>query len=205
MTLQEFNNLAKALRTYYPRENILPNKQSMELWYEQLQDLPYEIATLALKEWVLSNKWSPAICDIREYATRLMKGEAPDWGKEWEKVRRIAREEYSEYDPERAQEALKALDDVTRDVAMRIGIRTIAMSENIEIERANFRMMYEPLAQRRKHMENMPDGIRQAIEQVMPNREAIATEEPTRPAIPVFAEQEIDDSAFTESLRERFL
>lgn len=205
MTQQEFSTFAMAIRTYYPRENILPNKQSMELWYEQVQDLPYDIANLALKEWVLSNKWSPAICDIREYATRLLKGEAPDWGAEWEKVRRIAREEYSEYAPDKAQEALDTLDDVTRQVALRIGIRTIAMSENIEVERANFRMMYEPLAQRRKHSENMPDTIRQAIEQAMPKREEIAAKGGPMKAIPVFADQEKDDSTFTEELRKRFL
>ena len=38
MDKQEFATLAMALRTYYPKESILPNKEAMQLWYRELQD-----------------------------------------------------------------------------------------------------------------------------------------------------------------------
>lgn len=65
MTKKEFSMIANALRTYYPREKILPNEQSMQLWYNQLEDIPYDLAEKALNKWVATNKWSPSISDIR--------------------------------------------------------------------------------------------------------------------------------------------
>ena len=41
MTRKEFAIIASGIRTYYPRENILPNDQSMELWFRQLEDIGF--------------------------------------------------------------------------------------------------------------------------------------------------------------------
>ena len=65
MNRKEFALFASALRTYYPREKLLPNEQAMELWFNQLQDIPYKVAELTLNKWVATNKWSPSIADIR--------------------------------------------------------------------------------------------------------------------------------------------
>lgn len=65
MDRKQFATFAMALKTYYPRENILPNQQAMELWFRHLEVVPYEVAELALQKWVLKSKWSPSIADIR--------------------------------------------------------------------------------------------------------------------------------------------
>ena len=80
MNKQEFSLFTMALKTYYPRENLLPNTQAMELWYQQLQDIPYRTAEAALNQWVATNKWSPSIADIRETAAGVASGEVLDWG-----------------------------------------------------------------------------------------------------------------------------
>lgn len=64
MTRKEFAAFAMALQTYFPREQLLPNKQAMELWYMQLKDIPLPIAEMALQKWVATNKWSPSISEI---------------------------------------------------------------------------------------------------------------------------------------------
>ena len=71
MTKQEFAVLASAIRTYYPKEKILPNQQAMQLWFIHLQDIPYRVAEVALEKWVISNKWSPTIADLREYVKKV--------------------------------------------------------------------------------------------------------------------------------------
>lgn len=71
MTKQEFSKIAMAIKTYYPNTQILPNNAAMELWYQQLQDIPYNVCTLAVNKWVAINKWSPTIADIREYAAGI--------------------------------------------------------------------------------------------------------------------------------------
>ena len=64
MTKQEFSMYAMALRTFYPREKLLQNQQSMELWYQLLKDIPYAKAQTELVEWTKNHKWSPSIAEI---------------------------------------------------------------------------------------------------------------------------------------------
>ena len=71
MNKQEFSLWASALRTYYPKENLLPNKQAVELWFHHLQGIEYKVAQKALESWVIKNKWSPTIADVLE-STRLI-------------------------------------------------------------------------------------------------------------------------------------
>ena len=75
MDKREFATFAAALKTYYPRENLLPNPQAMELWYRQLQDIPCQLAEMALNKWVATNKWPPSIAEIREQASAIKNGE----------------------------------------------------------------------------------------------------------------------------------
>ena len=78
MTKQEFAQFAMALRTYFPKEQLLPNTQAMELWYQELADIPFDVAQLTLRKWVSTNKWSPSIAEIRELAATVTDGELPD-------------------------------------------------------------------------------------------------------------------------------
>ena len=57
MNKKEFGIFAAALKTYYPKEQILPNQQAMELWYRELCDIPYITAEAALRKWVVISKW----------------------------------------------------------------------------------------------------------------------------------------------------
>lgn len=157
MTRKEFAIIASGIRTYYPRENILPNDQSMELWFRQLEDIEFKIAETALHKWVAVSKWPPTIADIREAAAEITQGEIKDWGAAWETVIR-AISNHGSYDP---AGAFAAMDDVTRTAVQRIGWETICMSEDISIERANFRMIYEAEAKRKKREQQIPPRVRQ--------------------------------------------
>ena len=159
MNKKEFALFASALRTYYPREKLLPNEQAMELWFNQLQDIPYKLAELTLNTWVATNKWSPSIADIREKATGLTQGEAKDWGEAWREVLR-AINLYGSY---QELKALECMDETTRKVVERLGFRNICMSEDIQIDRANFRMIYEQEIQRAKEDAQIPPKLKALI------------------------------------------
>ncbi len=146
MDKKEFSMFAMAIRTYYPKEQILPNQQAMELWYRELQDIPYQVAEAALRKWVAINKWSPSIAEIREMASTVQHGSIPDWGEGWEQVI-VAIRKYGSY---RIPEAMESFEPITRQCVERLGFRNICMSENITADRANFRMMYEQIAERQK-------------------------------------------------------
>lgn len=160
MDKKEFAQFVMALKTYYPRENLLPNNQAMELWFRQLQDIPFHVAEVALNQWVATNKWSPSIADIRETAATVQHGDIPDWGDGWEQVLMAIRK-YGLY---QEAEALESMDDITRQCVKRLGFRNICMSENISTDRANFRMMYEQLQERARKEQQLSLPLKQLIE-----------------------------------------
>jgi len=160
MTKQEFALLAQALRTYYPKEDkLLPNREAMALWYEALGDLPYPVAKASLQKWAETNKWSPSIAEWREAAASVTHGEIPGWGDGWEQVLRAIRM-YGMYNP---GAALASMDPLTRKAVERVGFREICMSENIATDRANFRMVYENLAEREKTQQQISLPLQKAI------------------------------------------
>ena len=162
MTKKEFATFTMALKTYYPRENLLPNEQAMELWFKQLSDIPYQVAEAGLQKWVALNKWSPSIADIREMASGIVYGELPDWGDAWEEVCKAIRK-FGSY---RASEALDSLSPLARKVAERIGFTNLCISENPSADRANFRMIYEQMAERERKEAQMPEPLKQLISQI---------------------------------------
>lgn len=162
MDKKEFSMYAMAIRTYYPKEQILPNQQAMELWYRELQDIPYDVAEAALRQWVSTNKWSPSIAEIREMASTVQHGSIPDWGDGWEQVL-LAIRKFGTY---RIPEAMESFDPLTRQCVERLGFRNICMSENIAADRANFRMVYEQLATRKAKEQQMSLPLKEIVLQL---------------------------------------
>ena len=163
MNKQEFALFASALKTYYPKEKILPNTQAMELWFNQLKDIDYKVAELTLNKWVACNKWSPTIADIREQAQEVLHGEAKSWSEAWQDVlNAISR--YGVYD---ADKGVEMLDGVTRQVVKRLGYTNLCMTENISIERANFRQIYEQEIAKKKQDAQIPPQIKEMLDSVL--------------------------------------
>ena len=160
MNRDEFGLFASALKTYYPKEQLLPNKQAMELWYKELCDIPYRVAEAALRKWVAVSKWSPSIADIREQAATVQAGEIPLWSDGWDDCCRVIRK-YGSYG---ADKAMTELTGITKETVKRLGFRELCMSENPMADRANFRMIFEQLAQRQQKTAQLPASLSQLIE-----------------------------------------
>ena len=144
MDKQEFALFTMALKTYYPRETLLPNNQAMELWFRELCDIPYNVAEMALRKWVATNKWSPSIADIREMTSGIVNGDPMTWGEAWEKtLEAIRRFGYLD-----KKGALDSLDPLTRKCVESIGYMELCMSENIMVERAHFQKIFEVYSKR---------------------------------------------------------
>lgn len=159
MDRKEFAKITMALRTYYPRENLIPNQQAADLWFVQLQDIDYSVAELAVSKWVSTNKWSPTIADLRETVAGL-KHEPEDWSKGWENVIKAI----SGFGVYRADEALEKMDEVTREACKRIGFVNICTSENITADRASFRDIYKQIEARRRTDAQMPAQLKSLID-----------------------------------------
>ena len=161
MTKKEFATFAAALKTYYPKENLLPNSQAMELWFRQLEDIPYDLAEMALNKWVATNKWSPTIADIREQAASVVNGEKPLWSDGWEEVVRAIKN-YGSYGQ---KEAMESMSEITRMAVRRMGYIDLCRSENPVADRANFRMIFEQIAEREQKQNQLPVSMKNLIEE----------------------------------------
>ena len=169
MNRNEFSNLAKALKTFYPRDNMLPNMEAMELWYRELSDIPYTVAEAALRKYVSTNKFSPTIADIREQAATIKCGDKPLWADGWQQVQKnISKYGMCTYDPDRYEECMNSFDPITRKVVKRLGWKELCQSDikNVMTDRANFRMIFEQIADREHETKQLPVQLTNLIEAV---------------------------------------
>lgn len=162
MDKREFATFAMALKTYYPREALLPNQQAMELWYRELCDIPMDVAEAAMRKWVSTQKWSPSIAELRELAAEIQHGKLPDWGEGWEQVQRAIRH-YGYY---RQKEAMNSLDPFVKDIVKRMGFVNLCLSDNVSADRANFRMLYEELARRKQTSHQVALPLQEVIKKL---------------------------------------
>ena len=172
MTFEEFSRIGMALKSYYPKEErLLKDEYAIKIWYEALKDISYQTMYLAVNKWVSIERWSPTIADLRRLSFEVKNPDMLTWDEAWETVL----EALNRYGYYRAREGVESLDEITRTVVRRIGWTTLCTSEQIGIERAAFRDMYNALIARTKENGQIAPAVRKVIE---------ATKEQNRVAIP---------------------
>lgn len=160
----EFAKVVNALRGYYPKEKILPSDEAFNFWYEALKDLDYGATTIAVQSWIAREKWSPSIAEIRNAVADVTLGPVPDWSQAWENLRANIRR-FGYY---RQGEIMEALDPLTRKVTQRLGLTQIitATDGEYEVNRANFRQIYQAEAERQRREALIPQAHKDAIEEM---------------------------------------
>ena len=156
MTKEDFKKIALAIKTTYPTSKILETQDAMNIWYTLLQDLDYRVCQNAVLELISTCKFCPTIAEIREKCSGITSLPIKDYGEAWETVMRAV----SRFGMYNQAEALESLDELTRKCTKRLGFGNICMSENITADRANFRMIYEQEANRKKTDNQLPQLVR---------------------------------------------
>jgi len=165
MEREQFKVLCKGLKAVYTQEAFLPDADAFNIWYALLGDMEYAVLNAAIQKYMLTNKFPPTIADLREIATTICVGEIPDWGEGWEKVMQAIRR-FGTY---RETEAIASMDELTAACVKRLGWRNLCLSENANHDRANFRMIYEQLAERTKKEAALPFSLNNTIKQLNQN------------------------------------
>ena len=149
------------IKSAYQKEtNLFQSDEVIALWYAHLKDLDYQMLQVGLSAYVETNKWSPSIAELREMCTKICDGTPDDWSEAWEKVLYAI----SVYGRDNKADAMEYFDEVTRTVVARIGWFNLCTSEDISIERANFRQIFQTVKQKRIHDNQLHPGIRKVIE-----------------------------------------
>lgn len=163
MNRQEFAVLTDAMKTFYPRDPVIPNKQAMSLWYGELKDLTFDQAMAALKVHVHRSKWAPTIHELRQAALENQT-EIEDWSKGWQ----LALRAVGRYGIANGEEALASLPEHTRETVRRLGWKDLCLtdSEDLQNYRANFRKVYKIVAEKAAEQDRMPEELKAAISRI---------------------------------------
>lgn len=170
MTFKEFGYIADAIKTYFPRDNVLPTEHAMSLWYDGLKDLPYQIVNIALKKYMQTNKFSPTIADIREQAEQLNQNnhktdlnENEAWTLVLKAIQRSGY--YSE------EEFAKLPKIIQRTIGSSSRLREMALDEkfNHGVESSNFQNKFRTEQQKEREKQKLsPDVSRLIHEKPIP-------------------------------------
>lgn len=156
MNKSEWIKTALVLKTAYEKDGFLGAPEKVNVWYEMLKDLDGERVAAAAMKHICTQKWPPTIAEIRALA---VPNETKPWGEAWEDVLRAIRL-YGIYD-ERG--ALDSMEPQTKATVKRLGWKNLCISENVAVDRANFRMIYEADQEEAKRQAVLPEGLRRPM------------------------------------------
>lgn len=133
---------------------------SRDTWHSMLEDEPAEMVAMALKKHAATNKWAPAIAEILETIGRIKYPETyidPDeaWGMVMHAVRK-----FGYYHPE---EAFASLPSIVASTVRTYGWRDLCLSENLGVDRGQFRKAYEVRLLREREKATMPEKLQREL------------------------------------------
>jgi hypothetical protein len=172
MNKREFSMWAMALKTFFPRDNLLPTPEAMELWYQELKDIPYAVATAMLRKWANTQKWPPTIAEVRTMCAELSAGKLPEWGDAWQEVQK-AIGKFGYIDEEGAIDSMSPL---TVEAVEKIGWRAICFSENPDTIRAQFRQVFQICANREIEDRQLTPELKETIRNLLPDNKLLQLE-----------------------------
>ena len=162
MTFKEFGRLADAIKTYFPRDPILPTDEAMELWYDMLKDLDYKAAYMGLKKHVAVSRFAPTIADIREHAAEMNVPQELNEMEAWTFVSKALRN--SGYHS--VEEFAKLPPLVQKAVGVPDQLRVWALDGdyNEQVVSSNFMRTYRTVIARQKEVDRTPKQIQVLME-----------------------------------------
>lgn len=161
MLESEMSELLTTFAAAYPKFPPI-NRIMSKTWFEMFKDIDYDVAQLAVKKIILENTFPPSIAELRQAIVDITtpKEEKLDAGQAWGQVTKAIKN-YGLYRPD---EAFTSMSSRTRKVVENIGWQNICMSENLDVLRGQFRMMYETMETREKQDKLIPTDMKQLIE-----------------------------------------
>ena len=165
MEREEFKILVKGMKAVYTQPSFIPDADAFNVWYMLLKDLEYDIVNVAIQKYMMTETRIPTPADIRNLCASIVVGDKPIWSDGWEEVLMAIRYHGSYGETE----ALDSMSDITRQCVKRLGYQNLCRSEDISIDRANFRMIYEQIANREHEKAKMPQAMKQLIASVQNN------------------------------------
>jgi hypothetical protein len=160
MTKGEVAKLLVVLAASYPKFEV--DDLKVQVWYEMLGDLDYDVANIAIKKIIMLNTFPPAIAEVRKAAIEISSPMGLTAAEAWGEVIRAIRD-YGYY---REKEAMASMSPITAQVVRYLGWREICLSEEPEILRAHFLKMYDQVAAREQEKQLLSPTMQTEIKKI---------------------------------------
>lgn len=160
MTREEFGKVAAILKAAYEKDKFLSQRETMEVWYMLLKDMPYEVAKESAVRHMRTCKFPPTPAEIIGQAVDAIMPEQENWSCEWENVQKLI----SKYGIWDEQAALAEMKPMTQIVVKRLGFKSLCLSENVMADRANFRTIYEQEQNRMRNKSISSAGFKELMD-----------------------------------------
>ena len=124
-----------------------PSPQKMEVYWDSLNDLPFEIAMTAARKVIatLENPFLPMPAVFRNAALEVTGKETLPWPEAYDQVLRAVRN----FGVHRVEQAVASLTPINQAAVRALGgFEAFCINEENDTNRAQFRMAYEALAKR---------------------------------------------------------
>ena len=178
MTFEETMALLYLAKKLFPRDKSMGGStremaEIGEAWTELLQDIPFELGKAAVAAHAASSPYAPAVSEIRAYARKLTEPPRLSADEAWavalgtirrygcSPVRDVAT---GKFPHERARENTPP--EVWRVMEL-MGYRSMCMSENIDVLRAQFIRAWERQEQVRQEREQLlpflPETVKEKV------------------------------------------
>jgi hypothetical protein len=176
MTFEETMALLYLAKKLFPRDKSMGGStremaEIGEAWTELLQDIPFELGKAAVAAHAASSPYAPAVSEIRAYARKLTEPPRLSADEAWavalgtirrygcSPVRDVAT---GKFPHERARENTPP--EVWRVMEL-MGYRSMCMSENIDVLRAQFIRAWERQEQVRQEREQLLPFLPEAVKE----------------------------------------
>lgn len=146
MNEQQFLVISSMIKAAYPNSMVMPDRNSMDFWFEMLKDLQYEACKNSVVEIVSTSKFPPSIAEIREKCATKTNSKIKSPGEAYESVMTAI----SKFGRNEPQKAYETLDEATVKAVKQLGYVYLCNSENMMADRANFFKVYEVIAKEKQ-------------------------------------------------------
>ena len=175
MTLNETLALLFLAKNMYPRDKGMDKSDDdmlamAKVWTELLYDIPFEVGKAAVAAHGAGSPYAPAISEIRAFARKMTEPPAMSADEAWaiaqRTMRRYGCSPYKEYATGKypADYARENTPPEVWQVMERMGYRSMCLSENTDVLRAQFLKAWERQQQRREEQKTvvpfLPEGLR---------------------------------------------
>lgn len=157
-----FSLILKTLKATYASKEFLPDKQTAEVWWKILGDLPEKDIEDAVMAYISTNHFPPAPADIRGYVNKMNQEEFLSNYEAWNLVMKaISNSIYN------SEEEFNSLPPACRKaIGSSQNLRELAQMDLAtvqSVEQSHFMRAYEAIVKREEEMIGLPEHLKERL------------------------------------------